>query len=168
MWIAWRKRLEFFVTKNSISGQISVKVAGNPHICSCSPVFHDQWLKRYLFTHWWKQLLMLGFCSRLSSEHSMLHLWTHQPFQSTSVQQQGPNSITKFGSWKDTFSASILSFVIWVWRELLKRLLFSAGIFKESVGARNRIGIGLSYLPARQHRLTELIPWNRFLGSLKV
>ncbi len=41
--------------------------------------------------------LCIGFCSGLSSEH-MLHLWAHLPFQSTSVQQQGPNSITKFGS----------------------------------------------------------------------
>ncbi len=35
-------------------------------------------------------------------------------------------------------------------------------------GARNRIGIGLSYRPAKLNRLAELIPWNRFLGSLKV
>jgi hypothetical protein len=33
----------------------------------------------------------------------------------------------------------------------------------------NLVGIGLSYLPAtRLHRLAESIPWNRFLGSLKV
>jgi hypothetical protein len=43
-----------------------------------------------------------------------------------------------------------------------------AGIFKQSIGARNRVVIGLSYRLARQHRLAELIPWNRFLGSLKV
>ncbi len=36
-----------------------------------------------------------------------------------------------------------------------------AGIFKQSLGARNRVGIGLSYRPARLHRLAELIPWNR-------
>ncbi len=37
------------------------------------------------------------------------------------------------------------------------------------MGARNRVGIGLSYRPAaRLHRLVESIPWNRFLGSLKV
>jgi hypothetical protein len=36
------------------------------------------------------------------------------------------------------------------------------------VGARNRIGIGLSYQPARVHRLAKLILWNRFLGPLKV
>jgi hypothetical protein len=35
-------------------------------------------------------------------------------------------------------------------------------------GYRNRVGIGLSYRPARLHRLAELIPWNRFLGSLNV
>jgi hypothetical protein len=36
------------------------------------------------------------------------------------------------------------------------------------MGARNRLEIGLSYWPAGLHRLAELIPWNRFLGSLKV
>ncbi len=41
-------------------------------------------------------------------------------------------------------------------------------IFKQSMGASNRVGIGLFYRPARLHRLVELIPWNRFLGSLKV
>jgi hypothetical protein len=43
-----------------------------------------------------------------------------------------------------------------------------AGIFKQSMGARNRERIGLSYLPVRLHRLAELIPWNRFLDSLMV
>jgi hypothetical protein len=43
-----------------------------------------------------------------------------------------------------------------------------AGIFKQSVGARNRVGIGLSYRPARLHSLAEIVPWNQFLGSLKV
>ncbi len=37
-----------------------------------------------------------------------------------------------------------------------------AGIFKESMGARNLGGRGLSYRPARLHRLAEFIPWNRF------
>ncbi len=37
-----------------------------------------------------------------------------------------------------------------------------AGIFKQSLGARNRVGIGLSYRPARLH-----IGWrNSFLGSI--
>ncbi len=43
-----------------------------------------------------------------------------------------------------------------------------AGIFKQSMGALNRVGIGLSYRPARLHSLAELVPWIRFLGSLKV
>jgi hypothetical protein len=34
--------------------------------------------------------------------------------------------------------------------------------------ARNRVVISLSYRPARRHSLAELVPWNRFLGSLKV
>ncbi len=40
-----------------------------------------------------------------------------------------------------------------------------AGIFKESIGARNRGGRGLSYRPARLLRLAEFIPWNRFRGQ---
>jgi hypothetical protein len=36
------------------------------------------------------------------------------------------------------------------------------------MGARNRPGIGLSYRPARLHRLAELIPWNRFQGFINV
>jgi hypothetical protein len=43
-----------------------------------------------------------------------------------------------------------------------------AGIFKESMGARNRGGRGLSYRPARLHRLAEFIPWNRFRGPIHV
>jgi hypothetical protein len=40
--------------------------------------------------------------------------------------------------------------------------------FKHSMGARNRGGIGLSFRPARLHRLAEFMPWNRFLGSINV
>jgi hypothetical protein len=36
------------------------------------------------------------------------------------------------------------------------------------MGARHLVGIGLSYRPARLHRLAEIIPWNRFLGSIYV
>jgi hypothetical protein len=39
---------------------------------------------------------------------------------------------------------------------------YRAGIFKKSMGARNRGGIGLSYRPAWLHRLAEFIPWNQF------
>jgi hypothetical protein len=45
---------------------------------------------------------------------------------------------------------------------------YCAGIFKQSLGARNRVGIGLSYRYARLHSLAELVPWNRFLGFFKV
>ncbi len=44
----------------------------------------------------------------------------------------------------------------------------SAGNLEQSMGARNLVGIGLSYQPAILHELAELIPWNRFRGSLKV
>jgi hypothetical protein len=40
--------------------------------------------------------------------------------------------------------------------------------FKQSMGARNRGGIGLSYRPARLHRLAEFITWNRFPGYINV
>jgi hypothetical protein len=43
-----------------------------------------------------------------------------------------------------------------------------AGIFEQSMGARNQVGIGFSYLPARLHRLAESLPWNRFLGFIEV
>ncbi len=36
------------------------------------------------------------------------------------------------------------------------------------MGARNRVGIGLSYQPARLQSLVELIHWNQFLGTLKL
>jgi hypothetical protein len=41
-------------------------------------------------------------------------------------------------------------------------------IFKQSMGARNQVGTGLSYRPSKLHRLAELFPLNRFLDSLKV
>jgi hypothetical protein len=44
-------------------------------------------------------------------------------------------------------------------------LINRAGIFQQSIGARNRVGIGLSYRPARIHKLAELVPWNGVLGS---
>jgi hypothetical protein len=34
-----------------------------------------------------------------------------------------------------------------------------AGIFKQSMGARNRVGIGLSYQPAKLHGLAKLVNW---------
>ncbi len=34
----------------------------------------------------------------------------------------------------------------------------SAGILEQSMGARNLVGIGLSYRPSRLHRLAESIP----------
>ncbi len=53
--------------------------------------------------------------------------------------------------------------------ELKSSEINSAGIFKQSMGARNRVGIGLLYRPARLHtELAELVLWNRILGFLKV
>ncbi len=46
---------------------------------------------------------------------------------------------------------------------LICQLSSSAGILEQSIGARNRGGIGLSYRPARLHRLAEF----RFSWFLK-
>jgi hypothetical protein len=46
--------------------------------------------------------------------------------------------------------------------------LTGAGIFKQLLEARNQVGIGLWFRPARLHSLAELASWNRFLGFLKV
>jgi hypothetical protein len=46
--------------------------------------------------------------------------------------------------------------------------LTSAGILKQSMWARNRVGTGLQYRPDRLHRLADLIPCHRFLGFLNV
>jgi hypothetical protein len=40
--------------------------------------------------------------------------------------------------------------------------VYCAGIFKQSMEARKRVGIVLSYRPAKLHSLAELVPWNRF------
>ncbi len=65
---------------------------------------------------------------------------------------------------------------VWTWRAGSRHRrrprrghqVTSAGILEQSMGARNRVGIGLSYRPSRLHRLVESVPWNRFLCSLKV
>jgi hypothetical protein len=49
--------------------------------------------------------------------------------------------------------------------ETLKELCWN---LKQSMGARKRVGIGVSYWPARLHRLAELILWNQVLGYLNV
>jgi hypothetical protein len=43
----------------------------------------------------------------------------------------------------------------------------SDGIFRQSMGARNRLGIGMLYRPARLHSLAELVLWNRFRAPKK-
>jgi hypothetical protein len=45
---------------------------------------------------------------------------------------------------------------------------YRAGIFKKSMGAKHRGGIGFSYRPARLHRLAEFIPWNQFRGPINI
>jgi hypothetical protein len=39
---------------------------------------------------------------------------------------------------------------------------------KRPMGARNRGGRGLSYRPARLHRLAKFVPWNQFSGPIHV
>jgi hypothetical protein len=47
-------------------------------------------------------------------------------------------------------------------------LFYCAQIFKQSMRVSNRVGIGLSYQPARLHSPAELVPWNCFLVSFNV
>jgi hypothetical protein len=44
------------------------------------------------------------------------------------------------------------------YRAVLSEAENSAGILEQSMGARNRVGIGLSYRPAWLHVLAESIP----------
>jgi hypothetical protein len=46
-------------------------------------------------------------------------------------------------------------------------LVPNAGIIKQSIGARNRVGIGLSYRPARLHSLAEFGSLESILRLLK-
>ncbi len=41
---------------------------------------------------------------------------------------------------------------------IIQIITTSAGIFKQSMGARNQVGIGLPYRPAGLHSLAELVP----------
>jgi hypothetical protein len=77
-----------------------------------------------------------------------------------------PNSPNNLGTWLTCQRKNFLG-----WRKLKMdgdTLSSGAGIFKQSVGVRNRVGIGLSYRPAWLHSLAELVSWNWFLGSLNV
>jgi hypothetical protein len=66
------------------------------------------------------------------------------------------------------FSNLQISHVLKYGRKRYVLYLFCAGILEQSMGARNREGIELSYRPVRLSRLAKLIPRNEFLGSLKV
>jgi hypothetical protein len=46
-------------------------------------------------------------------------------------------------------------------------ILFCAGIFKQSVGARNQVGIGLSYRPASLQKAGGIASLESSLGLLK-
>jgi hypothetical protein len=65
---------------------------------------------------------------------------------------------------KEQFPAGVPPFLI----QGCRQEAYRAGIFKKSMGAKNRGGIGLSYRPARLHRLAEFIPWNQFRGPINL
>jgi hypothetical protein len=44
---------------------------------------------------------------------------------------------------------------------------FSAGILEQSMGARNRVGLGLSYQPEGIHRLAGIVSLESIPGLLK-
>ncbi len=83
---------------------------------------------------------------------------SHLCYRLESTQSPRDNAESKYRnifSWRANYRANTCT-------------LYGAGIFKQSKGARNRVRIGLSYRTARLHRLVEFIPWNRFLGPIKV
>jgi hypothetical protein len=116
-----------------------------------------QWAMIYLVMEAWKSRLLGLSCETLlilasaAIFHRKLH-YSHD-HQSNMNGMQGQNFRVPLPSlW-----CSLCHLYIW------------AGIFKNSMGARHRVGIGLSYRPAMLHyRLAELMPWHRFLGSIKV
>jgi hypothetical protein len=61
-----------------------------------------------------------------------------------------------------------ISYVLKYGRKRYVLYLFCAGILEQSMGARNREGMELSYRPVRLSRLAKFIPRKEFLGSLKV
>ena len=78
---------------------------------------------------------------------------------------------------RNTYIAKLilLSTFFKLWSQTRKKLLNKenfltrcAGILVQSMEARNQVGIGFSFRPARLHWLTESINWNQFLGPLKV
>ncbi len=57
-------------------------------------------------------------------------------------------------------SSSLLNFILLVLSSpCLSIYKNCVGIFKQSMGARHREGIGLSFRQARLHSLAELVPW---------
>ncbi len=106
------------------------------------------------------------FGSYLSSLLSKKVLWRHILTYSNFQCEQNPDSIfvLRIYYFYVTFRSRNLS----QWHGKQLKGWACAGIFKQSMGARNRVGIGLSYRPTRLHSLAELVSWNRFLGSFKV
>ncbi len=67
------------------------------------------------------------------------------------------------------FRARIFKLVRGAQKSIPPAYVALAGIFKQEMGARYQVGIELSYRPGGYIcRLTVLIPYNRFLGSVKV
>jgi hypothetical protein len=58
-------------------------------------------------------------------------------------------------------------FVIVMEWEVLDFAAFCAGIFKQSMGARNQVGIEWSFRPARLHSLSGIGSLESILGLLK-
>jgi hypothetical protein len=135
-----------------LSSTISFRLQGS--YCTCLlPA------RRGSMTCWFKRLSMKRFClvvsflyttgPPLSNRGSDSLTWLPEPeflnpFQEPKNRFQGTNSA------------------------MLCSLAARTGIFKKSMGARNRGGKGLLYRPARLHRLAEFIPWNQFRGPINI
>ncbi len=133
--------------------------------CSLLPTSH--WLTessggfRYDFTeaqatsymHFIVKIAALGTLKRVTGGFSALvrnfkgaKTLRHNPFSTTSIDQSTPAIGKK--------QLKLVS------SPTLPPDTLSAGIFKQSMGARNRVGKVLQYRPARLHSLAELVLWN--------
>ncbi len=125
---------------------------------------------------WWIMMMILIYHDELFTKHRAV-----LPFFQYSAIQDPPTPLLQ-SSWTGSLSeptlkpfSSLVSMVSNT-EPLLRRVLVTetvvmksyAGILEQSMGARNRAGIGLSYRSARLHKLANSIPWNQFLASIKV
>jgi hypothetical protein len=144
-----------FVCKFGFHGGTNIKDDKNIRICSI-PCAHTYWMTSYsnVFAsqyhefHTKREKKLAPLTLFICYKHNMRSLIT---MSRTLLLEIGIQGRAKLGMWR-----------------IMPTKANCPEFFKQSMGARNRVGIGLLFRPARLHRMAESIPGNRFLGSLKV